>query len=100
MKLEHPCTYVSDDVQVCIVKKGEEVNADVCWTVEKCLDPEKRQLNKFVPEKAANKIDTANAGAIALTSIAGLVSLAGFLPSLNKQTLTNHRLIFFVHVIH
>ena len=68
----HPCTYVSDNVQVCIVEEGEEANADNCWTVENCVDPTKRQLTKF-----DNTVDNANAGAMAPTSVAGVVGMAG-----------------------
>ena len=33
----HPCTYVSDSVQVCIVEDGDKANAANCWSVDKCL---------------------------------------------------------------
>jgi len=67
----HPCTYVSEGVQVCIVEEGEDANANNCWTVDNCRDPSKRQLNKFEEEVEAES------GAMTPTSIAGLVGLVG-----------------------
>ena len=72
----HPCTYVSDSVQVCIVEDGDEVNADNCWTADKCLDPTKRALNKFGDDSG---LDTTPAGAMAPASLAGMVGLAALL---------------------
>ena len=45
----HPCTYVSEGINVCIVEPGQEVSNESCWTNEKCGDPELRKLDTFPP---------------------------------------------------
>ena len=73
----HPCTYVSDNVQVCIVEEGDEAKADNCWTVDKCFDPAKRALNKF-GDSEPDAMSTTPSGARSSTFFgAGLLGLAG-----------------------
>ena len=41
----HPCTYVTEDVNVCILNEGEEPNEDNCWNEQNCKN--RRQLDLF-----------------------------------------------------
>ena len=62
----HPCTYVTESIQLCIVEEGNEAKPDNCWTVDTCLDPAKRALNKFGD---SDELDTTTpSGAIATIS--------------------------------
>ena len=70
----HPCTYVSDSVQVCIVEEGDKANAANCWSVDKCLA--RRALNKFGDSDEVDTMSTIPSGAIVPTSIAASLALA------------------------
>ena len=43
----HPCTYVSEGVNVCIVEPGEVASDEDCWTLDKCARSDIRKLELF-----------------------------------------------------
>ena len=47
----HPCTYVSEGINVCIVGKGEEPSKENCWTVDSCKKS-RPILEPFSPNSA------------------------------------------------
>ena len=40
----HPCTYVTEDVNVCILEEGDEPNEDNCWNEQNCKNRRKLEL--------------------------------------------------------
>ena len=70
----HPCTYVSDSVQVCIVEDGDKANATNCWSVDKCLA--RRAVNKFGDSGELDTMSTIPSSAMVPTSIAVSLALA------------------------
>ena len=54
----HPCTYVSEGINVCIVENGESPSDKNCWTEDKCLDASLRKLEPFNASAAVATLAT------------------------------------------
>ena len=54
----HPCTYVTEDVNVCILDDGEEPNESNCWNEQNCRN--RPRYNEVVnPEEVTSDSSTA-----------------------------------------
>ena len=51
----HPCTYVTEDVNVCILNEGDEPNEDNCWNEQNCKN--RRQLELFNENSQVEVVD-------------------------------------------
>ena len=65
----HPCTYVSEGINVCIVENGESPSDKNCWTEDKCLDASLRKLEPF------KDVEPVNASAAVSTLATSLMAL-------------------------
>ena len=54
----HPCTYVTEDVNVCILDEGETPNKENCWNEQNCKN--RRTLDKFGENDSTDNTVTAD----------------------------------------
>ena len=78
----HPCTYVTEDVNVCILDEGEEPNEDNCWNEQNCKN--RRALKLFNEEDNLDSVTTDDTVA---TDSASTVSPATFMTFISIASL-------------
>ena len=69
----HPCTYVTEDVNVCILDEGDEPNDDNCWNMQNCKNPFQKPSDLF---NEHSEDDVVTAGSLVNTAFVALLSIA------------------------
>ena len=69
----HPCTYVTEDVNVCILDEGDEPNEDNCWNERNCKN--RRKLELF-NQNSEDDVVTADNSAGSISATALILSIA------------------------
>ena len=74
----HPCTYVSEGINVCIVEPGQVSKEENCWTLDKCSNPEARQIKLFERDGTEESIPVETSAAFNTGLITGILYLSLF----------------------
>ena len=69
----HPCTYVTEDVNVCILDEGETPNKENCWNEQNCKN--RRTLDKFGENDSTENVVTADSAPTFYSAILMTVAL-------------------------